>query len=66
MMDKKLVNILLDGVIVFSSMALGAKLKEIQYQAALQKLQVKMKDSIIDGQQKIIEKLMEDKETEES
>ena len=62
MLNKKVAEILLDGAMVFGSMLLGAKLKDLSHEKQLLKLKMKIQESIIDGQQKIINKKFNSKE----
>ena len=64
MTNKRLVGVLLDGVIVFGSIMLGGKVQALVDEVKLLKMKEKLYIAAIEGQQKIIEKLQSEKEEE--
>lgn len=64
MTNKRLVGVLLDGVIVFGSIILGGKVQALVDEVKLLKMKEKLYIAAIEGQQKIIEKLQSEKEEE--
>jgi hypothetical protein len=61
MLDKKAVTIVLDGVIVFGSVILGAAIKGMQNRIDQLTIENQLKDVIIKGQHEIIEKYIHEK-----
>lgn len=66
MTNKRLVGVLLDGVIVFGSIIIGGKIQALIDEVKFLKMKEKLYIAAIEGQQKIIEKLNSEKEEEES
>ena len=64
MTNKRLIGVLLDGVIVFGSIMLGGKVQALVDEVKLLKMKEKLYIAAIEGQQKIIEKLQSEKEEE--
>lgn len=64
MTNKRLVGVLLDGVIVFGSIILGGKVQAMVDEIKFLKMKEKLYVAAIEGQQKIIEKLQSEKEEE--
>ena len=61
MLDKKVVGIVLDGVIVFGGVILGAAIKGMQNRIDLLTIEGQLKDVVIKGQREIIEKYVKEK-----
>lgn len=62
MVDKKLVNVLLDGAVVFVSIMLGGKVQQLVDEVKFLQAKDKLNNAVIEGQQKIIESYNSKKE----